>query len=118
MSIFVNQNFYKEMDKREEKGLLSISDFLQKAIKKKVGRTGGTSSPGQPPNKQSGVLWASIKKDNTGINRKVIKVGTDEDYGVYLEIGTSKMASRPYMRNTFRENKSIIEKVFEKGAKK
>ncbi len=118
MSVTVNKNFFKELDRRETKGLLFVSDFLQNKMKKKIGRTGGPSSPGQPPNKQSGVLQDSIKKDNTGINRKVIKVGSDKDHSVHLEVGTSKMSARPFIRNTFRENISGILKAFAKGAKR
>lgn len=57
------------------------------------------SSPGYPPNVDSGALRASI---NWRQERKFRFVMTDGvKYGAFLEFGTSKMAARPFMSPVF-----------------
>jgi hypothetical protein len=55
------------------------------------------SAPGNPPYKQHGYLRDSITYEVIP-QRLVARVGTPEDYGLYLEMGTRKMAQRPYLR--------------------
>lgn len=62
------------------------------------GRTYGrhiASQPGYPPNVDVGTLRASLRAERTGKLAYVIADGVD--YGVFLELGTSRMASRPFM---------------------
>ena len=55
------------------------------------------SAPGNPPNSDSGALSASIQPvDLPEPGHAAISVG--EEYGLYLELGTSRMAERPFMR--------------------
>lgn len=54
------------------------------------------SAPGYPPNVDTGALRASIKAIRKG--RYVWWVQDGVPYGVHLEIGTSRMAARPFLR--------------------
>lgn len=57
------------------------------------------SQPGQPPHLRTGTLNRSIdqetfRKAGTFVGR----IGTNLKYGRYLEMGTTKMGARPYLR--------------------
>lgn len=56
------------------------------------------SSPGQPPRRQTGELKASVYSQVDEESMSAF-VGTDLDYGEYLELGTSRgLAPRPWLR--------------------
>jgi HK97 gp10 family phage protein len=55
------------------------------------------SSPGEPPNTDSGNLSSNIGAVNLPDQGKAAAV-SNADYGLYLEFGTSNMYERPYMR--------------------
>lgn len=68
------------------------------------------SLPGQPPNEDTGVLRTHIETAQTGPLRA--EVSSNAPYAVALEIGTSKMAARPYMGPaTRRKRKEVVELV-------
>lgn len=75
-------------------------------------RTYGSSrsSPGQPPYKQRGTLWQSITVavDPASISAKV---GSPLMYALYLELGTSKMAPRPFLRRALRESLGDVRRI-------
>lgn len=86
------------------KHLTRLAIKIERAAKKSMtpGGTGTThvpSSPGQPPAVDTGRLRASIThevgRDSGGL---VAKVGTNVTYAAHLELGTSKMAARPFLR--------------------
>lgn len=57
------------------------------------------SMPGSPPHKRHGRLQSSISwelgSDGEGL---YADIGTNVEYGRYLELGTDQMAARPYLR--------------------
>ncbi len=89
-------------------------------------KTHRASMPGQPPAIDLGHLRTSITGDVTVKAGNVIgKVGVDDDYiaakapvgtdikyGLYLEVGTSKMAPRPYLRPALKRTKRKVDKIF------
>ena len=58
------------------------------------------SAPGEPPMKQIGRLQTSVAHERTGL---VARVGTNVDYGRFLELGTATMAARPWLRRSLVE---------------
>lgn len=56
------------------------------------------SSPGEPPHKRSARLQTSITwalgEDSLGV---YAEVGTNVEYAIYLELGTDRMAARPFL---------------------
>ena len=54
----------------------------------------------------TGRLRASITNEIREIARQVIegRVGTNVDYARYLELGTSRMSAKPYLRPALRRN--------------
>jgi len=57
------------------------------------------SQPGNPPNVDTGTLRASIRHDSEGSLTQIIHDGTE--YGIWLEEGTERMGSRPFIAPVF-----------------
>lgn len=64
------------------------------------GRTSHTASaPGQPPAVDTGRLRASIDSDLGADSRGLVaRIGTNVVYARHLELGTVRMAARPFLR--------------------
>lgn len=93
------------------------------------GRTYGrhiASKPGEPPAVDTGVLRASVMSEvrikgsevtgKVGPDIEYIKgkteAGTDVEYGFYLELGTSKMQPRPFLRPALKRQQKNIKRIF------
>ena len=72
------------------------------------------SSPGAPPHKDTGNLHDSITSE-VDAGQMTARVGTDLDYGLFLEVGTSKMAARPWLRRSLMELTSRADQVLAAG---
>lgn len=57
-------------------------------------RTHQASAPGQPPNTDTGRLAGSVR---VVVSAATAEVGTDLEYGRYLEFGTQDMGARPWL---------------------
>lgn len=57
-------------------------------------RTHVASAPGEPPNTDTGRLAGSVR---VVLSETSADVGTDLDYGRYLEFGTQDMGARPWL---------------------
>ena len=117
------------------KAALMLERFIKKSFKPGFGRTykrgkkqHRASSPGQPPAVDTGVLRASVahtvKKQGQGVVGEVgtdtdyireRSVGTDVNYGLYLELGTINMGPRPWLRPALKQNEAKIEAIFKKA---
>ncbi len=89
------------------------------------------SAPGFPPNVDTGVLRASISHKvnikggsvNAFVGSDIDKIrsnpkseaGTDVEYGFYLEVGTTKMEARPWLRPTLRASEKDILRILRAG---
>jgi HK97 gp10 family phage protein len=84
-------------------------------------RYGGhqASAPGETPAVDTGGLVNSISTEleSSSATDAWAQVGTDKEYGEWLEFGTSKMAPRPFMRPGYDNNVSKIEDTIRKFAK-
>lgn len=65
------------------------------------------SAPGGFPYKQTGRLRQSISQQHFPEELKSL-VGTALSYGRFLELGTAKMAARPFLRRTLAEEQAKI----------
>lgn len=70
-------------------------------IYKRGSVTHQASAPGQPPAPDTGTLRASVHTDLSEIAGLVARVGTNKAYGYWLEVGTSRMAARPWLKPTY-----------------
>lgn len=73
------------------------------------GRNHVPSSPGEPPNQDSGVLAGNIETTRAGKLR--VRVTSKAGYSSALEFGTSKMAARPFMRPARDKMRPQVEKL-------
>lgn len=72
------------------------------------------SLPGEPPKKVRGDLQRSITHE---VIDDVGRVGTNLDYGLYLEFGTQHMAARPYFRATLDEEARTLAEILSQPTK-
>lgn len=57
------------------------------------------SRPGEPPHVDTGRLRASVTHEvEKNLFSIIGRVGTNVEYGRYLELGTSRMSPRPWLR--------------------
>lgn len=63
------------------------------------------SAPGDPFASDTGTLLRGIETQEVNGGLGVL-VGTNVEYGLYLEFGTSKMAARPWLRPAYERNKA------------
>jgi len=79
--------------------LCLICEREAKTSMKGGGKPHTPSRPGKPPHVDTGRLRASITYE---IDRSLFsiigRVGTNVEYGRYLELGTSRMSPRPWLR--------------------
>lgn len=68
------------------------------------------SRPGEPPNRDTGVLQAHFTNRLTGPLSAEFR--SDAPYALGLEIGTSKVAARPYVRPARDKMEPIIRRLF------
>ena len=69
------------------------------------------SAAGDPPRKQTGRLRGSVAWElvQAGLSW-VARVGTNVKYGRWLELGTKRMAARPWLRRALKEMGPTIER--------
>ena len=72
------------------------------------------SKPGEPPHKQSGHLLGKVAHERTGL---IGRVGTSVPYGRLLELGTSRMAARPWLRRSLNAMQGFIRAVMSRPIK-
>ena len=60
------------------------------------------SEEGEPPHRRTGTLIRSVSSQVDVEGHEIIgRVGTNVRYGFWLEVGTSKMAARPWLTTGF-----------------
>jgi HK97 gp10 family phage protein len=69
-----------------------------------------SSKPGQPPRKQTGRLQGSITYEIDPA-KMTARVGTNLIYGKYLELGTRKMAKRPWLKRAIGEVRGDVLRI-------
>jgi hypothetical protein len=90
----------------------------------RLGVTLRHSRPGEPPRVVTGMLLSSISHEPVGDGLRQ-RVGTDvtaiqrlggsPKYGFWLEMGTLKMAPRPYLRSTLREEQAEVSRIIKEA---
>jgi HK97 gp10 family phage protein len=104
----------KKLEGKVRGRLRRIGAMLRKYIIMKItkGKTrrDGPSKPGQPPHVDTGRLRQSIAWELHSDGRGV-RIGTNVNYGKYLEEGTRHMAPRPYLRPSLKESRAMIKMI-------
>lgn len=74
------------------------------------------SAPGQPPNRDTGVLDGNIETARTGPLK--VEVSSNAPYALALELGTSRMEERPYMRPATAKRRAEAVQLVRRAVKK
>ena len=69
------------------------------------------SAPGEPPNRDTGVLQAHLRAEL--VSPLEAHVASEAPYAAALEFGTSKMEARPYLRPARDKQAPEIQRLFE-----
>lgn len=109
---------------RLQRALLAGGVWLAFQIKKSINRGNrdgsDPSKPGEPPKKQTARLFKSITQGvETTPNALIVRVGTNVKYGRFLELGTSKMSPRPFLRPALQRHAAqfpeVVARAFRAG---
>jgi HK97 gp10 family phage protein len=141
MGYKLNLNKRKAEDlilKRVEVGMRRALTFADGYCKRSISvgnKTGRSpSAPGQPPHVVTGTLRSSIgtqiirepgkvrgfigvRKGATsvGVGKGKTRMMIPDSYGFYLEVGTSRMAARPFLRPTVTNNRARLGRLIAGG---
>lgn len=92
--------FFRKLKRHEEKNLHRAAIHLKNEVKKELGDPyPPASAPGDYPSRRDGELRRSMAHE-VDSHKMIARVGTNKVYGRHLEMGTSKMEKRPFLRNT------------------
>jgi HK97 gp10 family phage protein len=94
----------------------SQGEIVQRQRQSGVGTYDHTASrPGDPPNTDTGALTKSVQVE---VRQDGVYVGSSLDYALYLEIGTSNMAERPWLVPSLTQNTPAIRKLIADAVQK
>lgn len=119
----VQAKLQRNMDKAMRKTAIAIVNTAKtlmrepKSGREPVGRAMKTraSAPGQAPAVQTGQLRGSLATER--VAEKHYRVGTGLKKGKHLELGTRKMAARPFLRPAVDKNRDTFERFAAQGPK-
>jgi len=70
------------------------------------------SKPGEPPKRVEGSLLKSITTQVEITSKRIIgRVGTNIEYARFLELGTTRIRQRPFLRPALKRSKPAIKKI-------
>ena len=101
-------NHAKTLISIEGTGKVRERDSRGKFKRTKLIYNANPSSPGEPPHVQTGRLRGSVAFEVLTLGSMIGRVGTNLKYGRWLELGTKKMAARPWLRRSLLELKAAI----------
>lgn len=111
-----------KMKREVGKAIYTASDMLKVDAQISItegavsGKNHVPSKPGEPPNADTHFLADNIENSKTG--PLTAEVSSNAPYAAALELGTSKMAERPYMRPAAEKTRPEALKLVMKAVKK
>jgi hypothetical protein len=108
--------------KNEARILISIPSRTVSVVEAKNGKTkkvlgprgSNRSKPGEPPHLDRGNLRRSVA-DDFNADQLLSRVGSASKVARWTEFGTSKMAVRPWLRRSLKENHEAIRQIITHG---
>ncbi len=104
----------EELAKRLNRAAIHLQNEIKKLLGVKGRKcnkaTGERSAPDESPRLECGQLRRSIAWE-VDKEKLVARVGTNLKYGKFLELGTSKMAARPFLRPALSKNHDVIARI-------
>ncbi len=111
----VERKFIKKLEDDINESMEICGVVLRDEVVKNIStptRTHGPSLPGEFPHADSGTLKKSIFWN---VANFVLTVGSTLKYAWFLEVGTSRMAPRPFLVPTFEKFRKKLRKIVETG---
>ena len=103
-----SKKYLTAMQLHQIESLKKIGRILKNEMKTSMrGKGPPASQPGEPPHVRSGTGRRSIF-DEIDIQRMILRVGSNLKYMKHLELGTHKMAARPWIRPAVEKKKKAI----------
>src|SRR5262245_4431712 len=101
--------------KADLNGRLALcGELVASTIRRRLSTPGpAASAPGEHPHAQSGRLRGSVSY-STDPASLTLRVGTNVEYGGFLEHGTSRMAARPFLLRTVFELRPQLRRIMSK----
>ena len=100
------------MAKRLEAAAILLQNEIKQDISEPSNKGATPSAPGEPPHKDTGRLRASISRE-INAEELIARVGSNLAYAKFLELGTVKMAARPFLRKAFWEHMDKLKRILE-----
>ncbi|QDU81552.1 hypothetical protein Pla110_32940 [Polystyrenella longa] len=107
--------FKKKAEERAIKNLERVGYMATNDIKTGLSQSKAPphSKPGDIPHLLHGELARSMTHE-VDERKKIVRVGTNKFYGKLLELGSSKMKKRPFLRPIIRKNIRKYRNIMEK----
>lgn len=107
------RQFEQQMIDRARANLGKVGNSLTTKLKDNIATPAPPhSSPGEMPHKMTGELQESIGPEQNG---GTLRVKARADHAALLEMGTVKMAPRPFLKRTLVENADELGRIAIKG---
>jgi len=106
--VWHDKEILAKLKERIKEGLKVSGKLIETEAKKEI--TSGTNKA-----VDTGRLRDSI--DSELVSDDEVRIGTNVEYATYVELGTSKMAPRPFLRTGGQKSKSEITKIFKEVIK-
>lgn len=108
-----------DMERTVGKALFAAGELIQTEAQISIttgsvsGKNHVPSAPGEPPNNDTGVLANNI--ETVQKEPLLVEVSSNAPYSAALEYGTSKMASRPFMRPARDKKRREVEQLVKRA---
>ena len=112
---WTGDNFAELLQREMQKRLATVGEVVRGEATRSLRKTKfpPASKPGHVPAYRTGYLFRSVVYELLpGIF--AVRIGTNTKYGRYLELGTSKMAPRPWLRPAIFGSQKRIKAILSK----
>ena len=101
--------FFRMLEEHNRKTLELAAIHLKNKVKEKLSTPyPPASNPEDYPHRRDGELRRSVAHEVVG---HVARVGTNKVYGRHLEMGTSRMKKRPFLRPTLANQRRQLRRI-------
>ena len=116
--IWHGERLKKAVRKDAERKLDLMAEVVKDQVVRNISTSffaSGPSAPGEFPHARQGARGGLLSSIFWRAPSKLSRiVGTTKLYGFFLEVGTSRMAARPFLRRTLNEMKGRLRRIFKR----